>query len=108
MSIEVTERAAEHIRRSVAERDGSHGLRLGVRTSGCSGFMYTVDYADEIGDDDSVFETQGVKVVIDRKSLPFLEGMEVDFVREGINEQFKFRNPNVTADCGCGESFAVD
>ena len=70
--------------------------------------MYTVDYADEIAEDDSVFETRGVKVVIDRKSLPFLEGLEVDFVREGINEQFKFSNPNATGDCGCGESFSVD
>jgi iron-sulfur cluster assembly protein len=108
MSIEITERAAEHIRQSVAGRQGSQGLRLGVKTSGCSGFMYTVDYADEIAEDDSVFETRGVKVVIDRKSLPFLEGLEVDFVREGINEQFKFSNPNATGDCGCGESFSVD
>jgi len=107
MGIEVTERAAEHIRQSVANREGSHGLRLGVRTSGCSGFMYTVDYADEVAADDSVFETHGVKVVIDRKSLPFLDGLEVDYVREGINEQFKFHNPNATGDCGCGESFSA-
>jgi len=107
MGIEVTERAAEHIRQSVANRAGSHGLRLGVRTSGCSGFMYTVDYADEVAADDSVFETHGVKVVIDRKSLPFLDGLEVDYVREGINEQFKFHNPNATGDCGCGESFSA-
>ncbi len=107
MSIELTERAAEHIRRSITGREGSEGLRLGVRTSGCSGFMYTVDYADEVSEDDSVFEAHGAKVVIDRKSMPFLDGLEVDFVREGINDEFKFRNPNATGDCGCGESFSV-
>lgn len=107
MSIEVTERAADHIRRSLAQREGAAGLRLGVRTSGCSGFMYTVGYADDIADDDSVIDTHGVRVVIDRKSLPFLEGMEVDFVREGLNERFSFRNPNASGECGCGESFSV-
>ena len=107
MSIELTERAANHIRRALARNGSGMGLRLGVRTSGCSGFMYTVDYADAPGDNDMVVEQHGVSVVIDRKSLPFLDGMEVDFVREGINERFSFRNPNVSAECGCGESFAV-
>ncbi len=107
MSIQVTERAADHIRRSVDRHQDSIGLRLGVRTSGCSGFMYTVDYADHVDDGDTVFEQHGVKVVVDGKSLPFLEGIELDFVREGINERFAFRNPNVTAECGCGESFSI-
>ncbi|WP_435100556.1 HesB/IscA family protein [Arhodomonas sp. AD133] len=107
MSIQVTERAADHIRRSVDRHQDSIGLRLGVRTSGCSGFMYTVDYADRVDDGDTVFEQHGVKVVVDGKSLPFLEGIELDFVREGINERFAFRNPNVTAECGCGESFSI-
>ncbi|RZU98897.1 HesB/IscA family protein [Spiribacter vilamensis] len=107
MSIELTERAANHIRNALARNGQGTGLRLGVRTSGCSGFMYTVDYADEPGENDMVVEQHGVSVVIDRKSLPFIDGMEVDFVREGINERFSFRNPNVSAECGCGESFAV-
>lgn len=107
MSIELTERAANHIRDALVRHGSGIGLRLGVRTSGCSGFMYTVDYADRPGDNDLVVQQHGVSVVIDRKSLPFLDGMEVDFVREGLNERFSFRNPNVSAECGCGESFAV-
>ncbi|MGD8429272.1 MAG: iron-sulfur cluster assembly accessory protein [Ectothiorhodospiraceae bacterium] len=107
MTIQVTERAADHIRSSLEKHGGGVGLRLGVRTSGCSGFMYTVDYADEVAEGDSVFECHGVSVVVDSKSLPFLEGMELDYVREGLNERFSFRNPNVSAECGCGESFSV-
>ncbi|MEX0430844.1 HesB/IscA family protein [Spiribacter insolitus] len=107
MTIQLTERAADHIRDALARQGSGMGLRLGVRTSGCSGFMYTVDYADAVADDDTLVEQHGVSVVIDRKSLPFLEGVEVDFVREGLNERFSFRNPNVTAECGCGESFSV-
>ncbi len=107
MTIQLTVRAADHIRDALTRHGSGMGLRLGVRTSGCSGFMYTVDYADAVGDDDTLVEQHGVSVVIDRKSLPFLEGMEVDFVREGLNEHFSFRNPNVTAECGCGESFSV-
>jgi len=106
MKIQVTERAAKHIRQSLARHGGGVGLRLGVRTSGCSGFMYTVDYAESVSEDDTLVEQHGATVVIDRKSLPFLEGLEVDFVREGLNERFSFHNPNVTAECGCGESFA--
>ena len=107
MSIQVTERAANHIREALAEHGSGVGLRLGVRTSGCSGFMYTVDYAETVDDNDTLFEQHGVAVVVDQKSLPFLEGMELDFIREGLNERFAFRNPNVTAECGCGESFSV-
>ncbi len=107
MTIELTQRAADHIRDAIAQHGGGVGLRLGVKTSGCSGFMYVVDYADEVKDDDLLVEQHGVSVVIDRKSLPFLDGMEVDYIREGLNQRFSFRNPNVTAECGCGESFAV-
>jgi iron-sulfur cluster assembly protein len=84
------------------------GLRLGTRKSGCSGLAYVVDYADEIGVDDSVFESHGVKVVVSSGSLPALDGMEIDYVRSNLlNEGFEFRNPNVTETCGCGESFSV-
>ncbi|MCC5809309.1 MAG: iron-sulfur cluster assembly accessory protein [Ectothiorhodospiraceae bacterium] len=107
MGIVLTEKAAEHVK-SHAARQGQGGyLRLGVRTSGCSGFAYTVDYGEQLTDNDQVFEQHGVQVVVDRKSLPFLDGMEVDFIREGLNQRFDFRNPNVTAQCGCGESFSV-
>ncbi len=104
MAVVLTEKAAQHVKSHAAKSGGTGSLRLGVRTSGCSGFAYTVDYADEVRDDDAVFEQHGVRVVVDRKSLPFLDGMEVDFVREGLNQRFDFRNPNVTASCGCGES----
>ena len=83
------------------------GLRLGVRKTGCSGFAYVVNYADEIGADDVVFEQDGVKVIVDRESLQLIDGTQVDFVQQGLNEAFKFRNPNVSGECGCGESFSV-
>jgi iron-sulfur cluster assembly protein len=107
MSIEVTERAANHIQSALRRHAESVGLRLGVKTTGCSGFSYTVDYAERIGEGDQVFEQHGVRVVVDRKSLPFLEGVRVDFVRDGLNEHFTFSNPNVKDTCGCGESFSV-
>lgn len=107
MVIQITEAAAAHIRKTLAKHDQAVGLRLGVKTSGCSGFAYDVDVAAAVDDDDSVYEQHGVKLVVDRKSLPFLDGMELDFVREGLNQRFEFRNPNVTGSCGCGESFSV-
>ncbi len=108
MAIVLTENAANHVK-AYASKHGHAAtrLRLGVRTSGCSGLAYTVDYAGEVHEGDAVFEQHGVSVVVDRKSLPFLEGMEVDFVREGLNQRFDFRNPNVKDACGCGESFSV-
>ncbi|TCO82403.1 iron-binding apoprotein IscA [Plasticicumulans lactativorans] len=107
MALTLTETAAERVHNFLAKRGKGIGLRLGVRTSGCSGFMYTVDYADAVEAGDQVFESRGVKLIVAAKSLAFLDGMEVDFVREGLNEGFKFRNPNVKGACGCGESFSV-
>ena len=108
MSIRLTENAARHVRSMLARRGAGVGLRVGTRKSGCSGFAYDVDYADEIGKDDIVFESHGVKVVVQAGSLPRLEGMEIDFVKTNLlNEGFEFRNPNVKNTCGCGESFSV-
>lgn len=108
MAIVLTEQAARHVKEHASQqgrRDG--GLRLGVKTTGCSGLAYTVDYSDDVRDDDQVFEQHGIRIVVDRKSLPFLDGMEVDYIRDGLNRRFDFRNPNVKASCGCGESFSV-
>jgi len=105
--ITLTERAANHVADFLAKRGKGVGLRLGVRTSGCSGMAYKLEYADAVNPDDLLFESHGVKVVIDPKSLPYLEGTELDFTREGLNEGFKFNNPNVKDQCGCGESFNV-
>lgn len=105
MSIELTERAAEHVRKMLQQRPQAQGLRLGIRKSGCSGFAYVVDYADEITEQDELFESAGVKVVIERESLPYLAGTQVDFVRaNALNSGFEFHNPNVRNSCGCGES----
>jgi iron-sulfur cluster assembly protein len=107
MSITLTEKAAAQVARQLQKRGKGLGLRLGVRKSGCTGFAYVVDYADAAEPDDAVFEQHGVKVFIREEDLPYLDGVEVDFRREGISEAFKFHNPNVKATCGCGESFAV-
>ncbi len=107
MAITLTERAAKHVSSFIAKRGKGVGLRLGVRTSGCSGLAYKMEFADEAGADDLRFESHGVTVLIDPKSLQYLDGTELDFVREGLNEGFKFNNPNVKDACGCGESFNV-
>jgi iron-sulfur cluster assembly protein len=107
MSISLTETAAERIRSRLVLRGRGVGLRLGVKTSGCSGFSYVVDYADEIQPDDLVFESGGVKVIVDPASLPTVDGTQIDFVRQGLNESFRFNNPNTRGECGCGESFSV-
>ena len=104
MAVTLTEKAATHIKNYIAKRGKGVGLRLGVRTSGCSGMAYTLEFADEFNDTDSQFESFGVKVLVDPKSLAYLEGTELDFAREGLNEGFKFNNPNVKSSCGCGES----
>ncbi|MBC7205152.1 MULTISPECIES: iron-sulfur cluster assembly protein IscA [Methyloversatilis] len=107
MGVTLSEKAAKHVANYIAKRGRGVGLRLGVRTSGCSGMAYKLEFADDLAADDLVFESHGVKVLIDPKSLPYLEGTELDFVREGLNEGFKFNNPNVKDECGCGESFNV-
>ncbi|AOE83735.1 Iron-binding protein IscA [compost metagenome] len=107
MAISMTESAARHVQRSLEGRGKGEGIRLGVRTTGCSGLAYVLEFVDEVTSDDLVFESYGVKVIIDPKSLSYLDGTELDFVREGLNEGFKFNNPNVRGECGCGESFNV-
>lgn len=107
MGVSLSEKAAKHVANYIAKRGRGVGLRLGVRTSGCSGMAYKLEFADDFAADDLIFESHGVKVLIDPKSLPYLEGTELDFVREGLNEGFKFNNPNVKDECGCGESFNV-
>jgi iron-sulfur cluster assembly protein len=107
MAITVTENAARHIAKNLSKRGKGVGLRLGVRTSGCSGLAYKLEYADEIRPEDARFDSHGVTVLVDPKSLAYLDGTELDFAREGLNEGFKFNNPNVKDACGCGESFNV-
>lgn len=107
MSISLTEKAATHISNYLKKRGKGIGLRLGVRTSGCSGMAYKLEFVDEVGNDDQCFVSNGVQLFVDAKSLPYLEGMVLDYAREGLNEGFKFNNPNVRDLCGCGESFRV-
>lgn len=107
MTVTLTEKAARHIQRSLTQRGQGVGLRLGVRTSGCSGLAYVMEFAEDAQPDDVRFESRGVTLLIDPKSMAYLDGTELDFVREGLNEGFKFNNPNVKAQCGCGESFNV-
>ncbi len=107
MAVSLSASAAQHVQASLQERGHGLGLRLGVKTSGCSGLAYILEYADAAGEGDQVFDSHGVKVVVDAKSLVYLEGTELDFVQEGLNSGFKFNNPNKTGECGCGESFTV-
>jgi len=107
MSVTLTPTAAKHVAANLVKRGKGMGLRLGVRTSGCSGLAYKLEYADEAKPEDVTFESNGVTVVVDPKSLPYIDGMELDFAREGLNEGFRFNNPNVKDQCGCGESFNV-
>lgn len=107
MSITLTESAARHVSKYLTQRGKGVGVRLGVRTSGCSGLAYKLEYADEVTPEDQVFESHGVKVLIDPQSLSYLDGTELDFVREGLQQGFKFLNPNERDRCGCGESFRV-
>jgi iron-sulfur cluster assembly protein len=107
MAVTLTERAATHVSNYIAKRGRGIGLRLGVKTTGCSGLAYKLEYADAVNPEDLTFDSHGVKVVVDPKSLPYLDGTELDFAREGLNEGFQFNNPNVKDACGCGESFNV-
>ena len=107
MSITVTPRAASQIRKALAKRGGGVGLRVAVKTSGCSGYAYALEFADMPSPEDLVFESEGVQLLVEAQSLPLVDGTQLDWVREGLNEGFKFSNPNASATCGCGESFAV-
>jgi iron-sulfur cluster assembly protein len=107
MAVSLTQPAADRVRSFLAGRGHGVGLRLGVKKTGCSGFAYVVNYADEVGAGDVVFEDRGVRVIVDAESLRYVDGTEIDFVRQGLNEAFRFRNPNVRGECGCGESFNV-
>ena len=107
MGISLTEAAAGRVQAFLHSRGHGVGVRLGVKTSGCSGLAYVLEFVDELDEDDEVFEDRGVKVIIDKKSLVYLDGTELDYGKEGLNEGFKFNNPNVKDECGCGESFKV-
>ena len=107
MAITLTDAAADRVKTFLQQRGKGLGLRLGVRTSGCSGMAYVLEFADELNEGDMVFEDHGVKVIVDPKSMVYIDGTELDFAKEGLNEGFKFNNPNVKDECGCGESFNV-
>ena len=107
MAITLTDRAAQHVQNYLAKRGKGVGVRFGVRTTGCSGMAYKLEFVDAAGEGDQAFESHGVKVFVDPKSLVYIDGTELDFVREGLNEGFKFNNPNEKDKCGCGESFNV-
>jgi iron-sulfur cluster assembly protein len=105
--VALSESAARHVANFITKRGKGVGIRVGVKTSGCSGMAYKLEFADTAADEDNVFVSYGVKVLVDPKSLPYVEGMELDYTKEGLNEGFKFNNPNVKDECGCGESFNV-
>ncbi len=107
MGITMTDSAAERVQAFLESRGSGVGLRLGVKTSGCSGMAYVLEFVDEIDDQDQVFESHGVKIIVDPKSLLYIDGTELDYGKEGLNEGFKFNNPNVKDQCGCGESFTI-
>ena len=107
MPVTVSEAAARHVNRYLSRRGKGVGVRLGVKTTGCSGLAYKIEFADDVNPEDVIFEEQGVKILVDPKSLPYIDGTELDFVREGLNEGFKFNNPNERDRCGCGESFRI-
>jgi len=107
MAISLTKPAAERVLNHLVARGSGIGLRIGVRKTGCNGFAYVINYADAVNDNDQVFEDRGVTLVVDEDSLVLIDGTEVDFVKEGLNEAFRFRNPNISGECGCGESFSI-
>lgn len=107
MAISMTAAAAERVRSFLQNRGKGLGLRVGVKTTGCSGLAYVLEFVDELNDDDQIFEDHDLKLIVDGKSLVYIDGTELDFVKEGLNEGFQFNNPNVNGECGCGESFTV-
>ncbi|MBU2709979.1 iron-sulfur cluster assembly protein IscA [Zooshikella harenae] len=107
MAITMTTAAVQHISQQIANRGKGHGIRLGVKTTGCSGLAYVLEFVDDAAPEDQLYEQDGVKLYVDPKSLVYLDGTELDFVKEGLNEGLKFNNPNVKGECGCGESFSI-
>ncbi|MEX2469093.1 MAG: iron-sulfur cluster assembly protein IscA [Pseudohongiellaceae bacterium] len=107
MAIRLTETAARHVNQQLASRGHGVGIRVGVTTTGCSGMAYVLEFVDKVDVGDQVFEDQGVKIIVDPKSLVYIDGTEMDFVKQGVNEGFEFRNPNAKGECGCGESFSI-
>jgi iron-sulfur cluster assembly protein len=107
MAISMTSLAADHVRSQLDQRGKGMGIRVGVKTTGCSGMAYVLEFVDQLEEEDSVFENHGVKLIVDPKSLVYIDGTEMDFVKEGLNEGFEFKNPNAAGECGCGESFTV-
>jgi iron-sulfur cluster assembly protein len=107
MSVTLTERAAEQVQRHLAKRGAGLGVRLGIKTTGCSGMAYKLEFVDQASEEDQAFESHGVKILVDPKSLAYVDGTELDFVRQGLNQGFQFNNPNEKDRCGCGESFRV-
>ena len=107
MAITITENAASRVKSFLHDRGKGIGLRVGVKTTGCSGMAYVIEFADEVDKDDTIFEDRGIKIIVDPKCLMYLDGTELDFAKEGLNEGFKFTNPNEKGRCGCGESFKV-
>jgi iron-sulfur cluster assembly protein len=107
MAIRITENAARHVRNQLEQRGSGVGIRVGVKTTGCSGMAYVLEFVDEVDGDDVVFEDYGVSLIVDPKSLVYIDGTQMDFVKQGLNEGFEFKNPNANGECGCGESFTV-
>ena len=107
MAIKITETAAQHVAEQLESRGKGLGIRVGVKTTGCSGMAYVLEFADKLEVGDQVFEEQGVKIIVDPKSLVYIDGTEMDFVKQGVNQGFEFRNPNAKGECGCGESFSI-
>mgnify|MGYP001205503135 FL=1 len=107
MAVSLTSSAAERIRTYIDKRENCLGLRLGVTVTGCSGYSYVINYAEEISNTDTVFENKGITIVVESDILKLIDGTKVDFVKDGLNESFKFQNPNITGECGCGESFSI-
>ena len=107
MAISITEKAAQHVRNQLEQRGKGLGIRVGVKTTGCSGMAYVLEFVDELDGDDEMFEDFGVKLLVDPKSLVYIDGTQMDFVKDGLNEGFEFKNPNAAGECGCGESFTV-
>ncbi|GJM13593.1 MAG: iron-binding protein IscA [Pseudohongiella sp.] len=107
MAISISNTAAQHVADQLADRGHGIGIRVGVKTTGCSGMAYVLEFVDKLEVGDQVFEEQGVKIIVDPKSLAYIDGTEMDFVKQGVNEGFEFKNPNAKGECGCGESFSI-